>query len=184
MLIETKELELHPVDFREEFSPGAIDLGEDVRQKSPLLSEGQADLVEEHHGKHQVVQDIRLRGKLETDLEVSCARCLEPVQLAVKRDFDLLYRPLGTDAGHEELSVTDAEAEIGYYQGEGLLLEDTLREQVLLAVPLKALCREDCKGLCPHCGKNLNVEGACSCADEVEDPRWGALREIRTKLNQ
>ena len=121
-------------------------------------AEGRADLVEEHHGKHQVVQDIRLRGKLETDLEVSCARCLEPVQLPVKRGFDLLYRPLGTDAGHEELSVTDAEAEIGYYQGEGLLLEDTLREQVLLAVPLKALCREDCKGLCPHCGKNLNVK--------------------------
>lgn len=184
MLIEIQDLELHPVDFREELSPGAIDLGEDVRQKSPLATEGRADLVEEHHGKHQVVQDIRLRGKLETDLEVSCARCLEPVQLAVKRDFDLLYRPLGTDAGHEELSVTDAEAEIGYYQGGGLLLEDTLREQVLLAVPLKALCREDCKGLCPHCGKNLNVEGACSCADEVEDPRWDALKEIRTKLNQ
>lgn len=183
MLIEIQELELHPVDFREEFSPGAIDLGEDVRQKSPLLTEGQADLVEEHHGKRQVVQDIRLRGKLETDLEVSCARCLEPVSLPVKRSFDLLYRPLGIDAGHEELSVTDAEAEIGYYQGEGLLLEDTLREQVLLAVPLKALCREDCKGLCPHCGKNLN-ESACSCADEVEDPRWDALKEIRTKLNQ
>jgi uncharacterized protein len=179
MLIEIKELELHLVDFREEFSPGAIDLGEDIRQKSPLLSEGRADLVEEHH----VVQDIRLRGKLETDLEVSCARCLEPVNLPVQRSFDLLYRPLGTDAGHEELSVTDAEAEIGYYQGEGLLLEDTLREQVLLAVPLKALCREDCKGLCPHCGKNLN-ESACSCEDEVEDPRWDALKEIRTKLNQ
>ena len=59
--------------------------------------------------------------------------------------FDLLYRPLGTDSGREELSVTDAEAEIGYYQGEGLLLEDALREQVLLALPLKTICREDCK---------------------------------------
>jgi len=181
MLIEIEELEHHPIDFREEFSPGAIDLGEDVRQRTPLESEGRADLVEEHHGKHQVVRDIRLKGKLETSLEVACARCLDPVVLAVKRNFDLLYRPLGTDAGHEELSVTDAEAEIGYYQGEGLLLEDTLREQVLLAVPLKTVCREDCKGLCPHCGKNLN-EGACSCADEVEDPRWAALKEIRGKL--
>jgi len=181
MLIEIQELEQHPIDFREEFSPGVIDLGEDVRQRTPLQSEGRADLVEEHHGKHQVVRDIRLKGKLETSLEVPCARCLDPVVLAVKRNFDLLYRPLGTDAGHEELSVTDAEAEIGYYQGEGLLLEDTLREQVLLSVPLKTVCREDCKGLCPHCGKNLN-EGACSCADEVEDPRWAALKEIRGKL--
>jgi uncharacterized protein len=183
MLIEIKELELHPVDFREEFSPGAIDLGEDVRQRTPLKTEGRADLVQEHHGKHKVVKDIRVKGKLETELEVACARCLEPVGLPVARSFDLLYRPLGTDAGHEELSVTDAEAEIGYYAGEGLLLEDTLREQVLLAVPLKTVCREACKGLCPQCGKNLN-EGACNCSNEVEDPRWAALKEIRGKLNQ
>jgi len=183
MFIEIQELELHPLDFREEFGPGAIDLGADVRQRSTLLSEGRADLVEEHHGKHEVVHDIRLKGKLETDIEVACARCLEPVVLPVKRSFDLLYRPLGTDAGHEELSVTDAEAEIGYYEGEGLLLEDSLREQVLLSVPLKTLCRDDCKGLCPHCGKNLN-EGECSCTEQMEDPRWAALKEIRTKLNQ
>jgi len=181
MLIEIKELELHPVEFREEFSPGVIDLGADLRQQGALKSEGRADLVEEHHGKHEVVQDIRLKGKLEATLEVACARCLDPVVLPVKRSFDLLYRPLGTDAGHEELSVTDAEAEIGYYQGEGLLLEDTLREQVLLAVPLKTVCSNDCKGLCPKCGKNLN-EGACSCEDDVEDPRWTALKEIRGKL--
>ena len=183
MFIEIKDLELQPLDFREELSPGAIDLGSEVRQRTPLVSDGRADLVVEHHGKHQVVQDIRLKGELEIDLEVACARCLEPVVLPVKRSFDLLYRPLGTDSGHEELSVTDAEAEIGYYQGEGLLLEDTLREQVLLSVPLKALCREDCKGLCPHCGRNLN-EGECSCTEQLEDPRWAALKEIRTKLNQ
>jgi uncharacterized protein len=183
MLIEIKELELHPVDFREEFGPGVIDLGEDVRQQTVLRAEGRADLVEEHHGKHEVVQDIRLKGKLDTALEVACARCLEPVQLPVERSFDLLYRPLGVDAGRKELSVTAAEAEIGYYQGERLLLEDVLREQVLLAVPLKTICREDCQGLCPHCGKNLN-EGKCSCADELEDTRWAALKEIRSKLEQ
>ena len=183
MLIEIKELELHPVEFREHFAPGAIDLGEDVRQRTALLTEGRADLVEEHHGKHLVVQDIRVKGALETELEVACARCLEPVGVPVQRSFDLLYRPLGTDAGHQELSVTDAEAEIGYYSGEALLLEDALREQVLLAVPLKTICREDCAGLCPHCGKNLN-EGACGCSSDLEDPRWAALKDIRGKLNQ
>ncbi len=183
MLIEIQELESHPVDFREEFSPGAIDLGPDVRQRSPLRSEGRADLIEERHSKHQVIQDIRLKGKLATSLELPCARCLEPVVHEVNRSFDLLYRPQGSDAGRPELSVTEAEAEIGYYQGEGLLLEDALREQVLLALPLKAVCREDCKGLCPHCGKNLN-EGQCSCAETLDDPRWSALKEIRTKLNQ
>jgi uncharacterized protein len=183
MLIEVQELETHALDFREEFRPGAIDLGPELRQHSPLRSEGRADLVEEHHGKHKVIQDIRLKGSLETTLELPCARCLEPVLHLVSREFDLLYRPLGADAGHEELSVTDAEAEISYYQGEGLLLEDALREQVLLAVPLKTLCREDCKGLCPHCGRNLN-HAQCSCAVQLNDPRWSALKEIREKLEQ
>ena len=181
MFIEIRELELHPVDFREELPPGAIDLGTEVRQWTPLITQGRAQLVEEHHGKHQVVKDIRLSGDLATSLELACARCLEPVVEDVKRSFDLLYRPQGTDAGHEELSVTAAEAEIGYYRGEGLLLEDTLREQVLLSVPLKVLCRENCLGLCPTCGKNRNAE-LCSCAQPVEDPRWAALKEIREKL--
>jgi uncharacterized protein len=118
---------------------------------------------------------------LATTLELPCARCLDPVRQDVARAFDLLYRPLGTDAGNEELSVTAAEAEIGYYQGKGLLLEDALREQVLLAVPLKVVCREDCKGLCPSCGKNRNAD-PCSCAPVVGDPRWTALKDLREKL--
>jgi len=181
MFIEIHELERHPVDFTQDFDPGAIDLGGDLRQRSALHAEGRAQLVEEHHGKHQTIKDIRLGGQLRTTLELACARCLEPVVQDVSREFELLYRPLGVDAGREELSVTGAEAEIGYYQGDGLLLEDVLREQVLLALPLKVICRQDCKGLCPHCGKNLNVE-TCSCAEPAEDPRWSALKDLREKL--
>jgi uncharacterized protein len=182
MFFDLKELELHPIDFAEEFPPNAIDLGADVRQITPIASSGRAELVEEHHGKHKIIKDIRLRGRLATSLELGCARCLEPVQQEIAREFELLYRPRGSDAGRDELSVTDAEAEIGYYQGDGVLLEDVLREQVLLAVPLKVICREDCRGLCPHCGKNLNQE-RCSCAVPVEDPRWAALKEIRVRLD-
>lgn len=183
MFIEVAELELHPIDFQQEFPPDVIDLGADVRQRGPLKTDGRAQLVEEHHGKHQVVRDIRLQGDLTTTLELSCARCLEPVVENVARKFDLLYRPRGTDAGHEELSVTAAEAEIAYYEGDGLELEDALREQVLLAVPLKVICREDCKGLCPTCGTNRNIE-LCSCAQPLGDPRWAALRDIREKLDR
>jgi uncharacterized protein len=181
MFLDIKDLQLHPLDFVEEFQPDAIDLGSDIRQRTPLQASGRAELVEEHHGKHKVIQDIRLRGKIATSLEVSCARCLDPVTQDVKREFELLYRPLGVDAGRDELSVTDAEAEIGYYQGDGLLLEDVLREQVLLALPLKITCRQDCKGLCPHCGKNLNQE-RCSCTAALADPRWEALKDIRERL--
>jgi uncharacterized protein len=183
MFIEIRELELHPVDFQEEFAAGVIDLGPDMRQRSELHTTGRAQLVREQHGKHESIEDIRLNGELSTSLEFACARCLEPVVENVSRIFDLLYRPQGADAGKEEISVTAAEAEIGYYQGEGLLLEDALREQVLLAIPLKAVCREDCKGLCPHCGKNLNAE-QCSCEQDFRDPRWSALEDLRNKLER
>jgi uncharacterized protein len=181
MFLDIKQLELHPLDFEEEFQPDVIDLGGEARQRTLLKTSGRAEVVEEHHGKHEIIKDIRLRGRLSTGLELQCARCLEPVKQDVSREFELLYRPLGADAGRDELSVTDAEAEIGYYQGDGILLEDVLREQVLLALPLKITCREDCKGLCPHCGKNLNEE-QCSCNVPMEDPRWAALKEIRDRI--
>jgi uncharacterized protein len=183
MFLDIKKLELHPLDFKEEFQPGVIDLGGEAKQYTPLKASGHAEVVEEHHGKHQIIKDIRLRGGLSTGLELQCARCLELVRQDVQRDFELLYRLLGADAGRDELSVTDAEAEIGYYQGDGILLEDVLREQVLLALPLKVTCREDCKGLCPECGKNLNQE-QCSCSREIEDPRWAALKDVRSRLEQ
>ena len=181
MFFEIKDLELHPIEFEEKFEPGVIDLGSEYRQISPVESSGRAVLVEEHHGKHKIIKDIRIQGRLTTSLESICARCLEPLTQDVKREFDLLYRPLGADAGRDEISVTDAEAEISYYEGEGILLDDVVREQILLTVPLKLTCREDCKGLCPHCGKNLNQE-KCSCAVTWEEPRWAALKEIRGKL--
>jgi len=183
MFIEIHELELHPIDFEKNIRPDVLDLGEDLRQVGALHTSGRAQLVQEQHGKHQIVKDIRLEGSLATRVELACARCLEPVLQDVNHKFDLLYRPLGADAGKEELSVTAVEAEVGYYQGEGLLLEDVLQEQVLLALPLKAICRDDCKGLCPHCGKNLNAE-QCACAEPLEDPRWSALKDIRGKLDR
>jgi uncharacterized protein len=60
-------------------------------------------------------------------------------------------------------------------------LADSLREQVLLAAPVKVVCRENCKGICAQCGKNLN-EGACDCAPAVADPRWHALRDLKKGL--
>jgi uncharacterized protein len=181
MFLDINKLEVHPLDFEEEFPPDVIDMGGEARQITPLKTSGRAEVFEEHHGKHQIIKDIRLRGRLSAGIELQCARCLEPVSQDIAREFELLYRPLGSDAGRDELSVTAAEAEIGYYQGDGILLEDVLHEQVLLALPLKVTCREDCKGLCLHCGQNLN-EKKCSCSVPMEDPRWAALKEIRGRI--
>src|SRR5260370_1562246 len=183
MFIKIKDLELRKIEFDENVSPGVIDLGEDIVQRIPLHASGRAELVRESRGARQVVEDIRLVGNFSTEIEVRCARCLDPVDNPVSGAFDLIYRPQGVDAKREEASITTAETEIGYYQGEGLLLEDVLKEQLLLALPAKQVCRESCKGLCPHCGRNLNLE-ACNCARTSLDTRWSALEDIRKKLDR
>src|ERR1051326_5718649 len=156
MFISLKVLEHKEINFREEYPPGTIDLGQDIRHSAPLLASGRVTLIEERHGHKEVIQDIRVIGELQTAVEIACARCLEAVTRAVSRNFELLYRPRGIDGGREEISVTQAEAEIGYYQGDGIELQDILREQILLAVPMKVVCSESCKGMCPHCGRDLN----------------------------
>ncbi len=181
MFLSIETLEDHPLEFREEFAPEVFDFGADVHQRGPLRTQGRAELIQEQLGRRQRLDDIHVAGDLSTQLELLCARCLESVVRDVSRSFDLLYRPQGSDAGHEELSVTDAEAEIGYYTGDGVLLEDVLREQVLLAVPIKTVCSEECKGLCPHCGQNLN-QGACACPATAGDERWTALKDLKDKL--
>jgi uncharacterized protein len=181
MFIKIKDLELRKVEFDESLMPGVLDLGEDVRQTGPLHAAGRAELVRESRGARKVVEDIRLVGSFSTAIELRCARCLEPVDNPVAEAFDLLYRPQGVDAAGDDASIGKAETEIGYYQGEGLLLEDVLKEQILLILPVKRICSSACKGLCPHCGRNLNVE-SCDCAATAADPRWGALEDIRKKL--
>jgi uncharacterized protein len=181
MFIRLQDLEIRKLQFREEFRLGAIDFGPDVRQAGPLRVTGRAEVVHEHRGGREIVSDIRFVGELSGKFELNCARCLEPVPQEISREFDLLYRPLGVDRRADEVSITEAETEIGYFEGEGMMLEDVLREQVLLALPLKVVCSETCKGLCPHCGRNLN-QGSCNCEQHVPDPRWDALNEIKKNL--
>jgi len=183
MFIKIKELELRKIVFDENIAPGILDLGEDIEQKTPVTVSGRAELIREHRGAREVVDDIRLVGKFATQVEMRCARCLEPVGESVAEDFDLLYRPLGVDATADEAAISRADTEIGYYQGEGVLLEDVLKEQILLALPVKQVCSAECKGLCPHCGANLNVEN-CDCVQTLSDPRWAALEDIRKKLER
>jgi len=99
---------------------------------------------------------IRIEGNLETKIELVCARCLEPVVEEVSRTFDLFYAPVPKVEKPTIDQLKDDETEIGFYKGEGLFLADVLKEQLLLALPLKVICQSDCRGLCPNCGANLN----------------------------
>jgi uncharacterized protein len=181
MLITVADLQVDPVEFDQHFPPETIAYGPDIRQVGVLDAKGCADLIVEHRGPKQLVPDIRVRADYEGRFEVPCARCVEPVEHDLERSFDLLYRPIGVDANGAERAISTSETEIGYYNGDGLVLEDVLREQVLLSLPEKTLCRADCKGLCPGCGRNLNTE-QCSCESTEADTRWSALSDLRSKI--
>jgi uncharacterized protein len=181
MKFTVAELERQAIDFDESLAPGSIDFVEDVRQVGVLHTAGRADLLKEHREANNVVEDIRVRASLQTRMEVPCARCLEPVELPVEASFDLLFRPQDADSDSADHSISTSETEIGYYEGDGLLLEDVLREQILLALPAKILCNEECKGLCPGCGRNRNTD-PCDCVTTPADPRWSSLQELRSQI--
>ena len=162
MLITPLQLEKEPLAIDLTLEPGAIDYAPDIRQLGPLPVQGTADLLVEHRGPQQFVQDIRLRAAYNGQFELLCARCLEPVHQPLQGEFDLIFRPQAVDADPGEHAITTEETEIGYYEESGLLLEDVVREQVLLSLPGRTLCTPDCKGLCPRCGQNLN-QATCAC---------------------
>jgi uncharacterized protein len=181
MEFKVSDLERDPIDFDLQFKPGAIDYGEEATQTGPLAAEGRAEVLHEHRGPKDIVADIRLKGHFSGRFEAPCARCVEPVGMPLEGDFDLLFRPVGADVDAPERSITAPETEIGYYQKDSLLLEDVLREQVLLSLPVRTLCKDDCKGLCPRCGANRNSQ-SCSCDEGPSDPRWEALAGLRSKI--
>ncbi len=167
MFIAVQELQDQRVKFDESFPPGHVDyLTEGIRQVAPLEVHGAASLL---------AGEIEIRGQVSTTMEMPCARCLDPVLQPVDRDFDLIYRSIKTMTRGDEFEVPRGEEELGFYRGDGLLLEDVAKEQVLLSLPMKSVCHNDCRGLCPQCGCSLN-HSSCSCASRKIDPRWERLR--------
>jgi uncharacterized protein len=116
---------------------------------------------------------VQVNGRLVARLGLTCGRCLEPFALALDVPLELVYVPQSTVAGagdEDEVALSDRDMIVAYYEGERLDLGEMVREQLLLSLSLKRLCREDCRGLCPVCGTNWNV-AECACArGEAEAP--------------
>ena len=170
MYLNAKELAVRKMRVRKTFSPGAVDYhSQDFQQVGPLEVRCTAELVDDQ---------IRIAGQLHTKLEMVCARCMEPVVEEVSREFDLFYKPMPPSHSEEEIKLKPAEADLAFFQGDGLFLADVLAEQVNLAIPMKVICRSDCRGLCPHCGANLNHE-ECRCEVHTSDPRMAPLARLK-----
>jgi uncharacterized protein len=170
MFLDVKELAVHKLNIRKSYAPGNIDFHTaELKQIEPLEVVATAELID---------SQIRVTGQLETKIELQCARCLEPVVEDVQRHFDLFYSPMPKISKPEEERLKDLDADIGFYAGDGVFLADVLAEQVLLAVPMKAICRSDCRGLCAACGANLNHE-ECRCETHATDPRLAPLARLK-----
>lgn len=172
MFLSLRELELRTLRFEETYPPGEIQFpGGEARQASPIRAVGSAELLPNTGG------EIRIRGRLSVRMETECDRCLEAASFPVELDFDLFYEPVAPKPRAEEVEIDAGEVDVAFYKGEGLELEEVLREQILLALPMRRICREDCRGICPICGENRN-RVLCTCQPEMVDDRWAALRRL------
>jgi uncharacterized protein len=133
---------------------------------------------------HKDGEAYRVTGRVVTRLQLECGRCLDPFEIAVDNPFELRYVPEPAPAAEgEEREVTEDDLTTAYYKEDSLDLGELMHEQFVLALPMKPLCSERCKGLCVHCGTNLNKE-TCACAPSWTDPRLAVLQGLKTKLDK
>ena len=154
---------------------GPVETAEVVEPGDPLLDDLAVELSEPLAVRGRLIDSgpgrYYWKGKLETEVATTCRRCLVPVSVRIAASVEVLFtsEDPGDDPATYRIELEMAE----------LVLNDMVREELLLAVPEFVLCREDCRGLCSTCGKELN-EGPCSCEPEF-DPRWDVLRKLENK---
>lgn len=125
----------------------------------------------------RIRQTLYLEGNLHTEVEMDCSRCLEAARLPISAPFKYILTPAQTEHPEEqELNAEDLD--FVYYQDDLIDLDPLVTEQILLQIPMKVLCREDCRGLCPHCGINLN-QHSCQCHAERIDSRLAVLKKLK-----
>ena len=171
LFIDVHELELRKLEFDASFLPGELSLPDNWKLEEELRAEGAAELLDKNGSR-----TIRIRGRIEGKVGSECARCLRPVQQPVEGPFELYFYPRAMIARAEETPITRDDADIGFYEESGLELADAVREQIALWLPMRGLCRDDCKGVCSQCGVNKN-EAECDCAESILDSRWDSLRQ-------
>jgi DUF177 domain-containing protein len=173
--VDLKDLD-RKVSLEGVFEPGALDFrGESFRQVGPLTWSATAERAGE---------EIRVAGNLSAEMEMTCSRCLEPARCTIEKAFDLFFRENDEDLiDEDDVELSEEDTRTAFFAGTQLAIGDVLREQILLGLPMKALCRVDCKGLCPVCGTNRN-QNTCTCSVDVFSPHMEKLLEIKRKLEE
>ena len=126
-------------------------------------------------------RDLEASGSFAAEGDTECDRCAEPVTLRLEREFRTVFVPADrgpAESGDLELRADDLD--IAFYDGAGIEVADIFWEQVALALPAKVLCRDDCRGVCPHCGEDRN-RAACDCPGETREGAFEVLKTLRNK---
>jgi uncharacterized protein len=121
-------------------------------------------------------QELFFNGHIEGSVVGHCARCIEEYEFVLEKDFALVLVPQPDVPAAAELSQDDLD--LSFYRGAEVDLSPLVREQIILALPTRPLCQEGCKGLCVHCGANLNTR-TCQCSGSTGDPRLAVLRTLK-----
>lgn len=169
MRIELENLEGGKGDFAHVYRPEDLNpVDERISLSGPATVGGKV----RHAGN-----EVFVNGHVETRAQVECDRCLQPVEIPVNTDFALEYVTGSEYEAARAVELTEAEMSIAVFDGEAIDIDEIVKEQVVLTVPTRMLCREDCKGICPECGADRN-SGECSCSTNDIDPRWAALKKL------
>ena len=158
-----------------------------------LLIEGADALEQPFADASWVLDDLSLRveksgdavfvsGRLVAKVPQGCSRCLEPFQVTVEPAIEARFVP-DVAAPGEERELGTQELDTDVYRAGQLDLRQLIETETSLALPMKALCRDDCRGLCPVCGGNRNLV-ACTCESAAADPRWAPLKNLADRLSR
>ena len=176
MFIEIEDLKPEPLHVHHIFPAGEIHFShEDAILKEPVTTD--FSLVHKDRNLH-------VEGTVQTAIRFRCSRCAKEYTKALSAGFDLSYMPQPEWASDEnvEVELRYEDMDVAFY--DGILFDVNLMvlEQIELSIPMKFVCRDDCKGLCYKCGADLN-EGICSCSTESGDARMAPLLEFRKKMD-
>jgi len=138
---------------------------------SPLKGELRIDKV----GK-----EVIIKGFYDTSIELVCSRCLNTFKKESSHDIFITFRPLSELKGDEVYELHDEELEVDFYSGDEIDLDSLIEEEIILSIPMKPLCHEDCKGLCPRCGSDMNIT-SCGCSSFIIDERFEVLKKFLKK---
>lgn len=128
-------------------------------------------------------QQVLVRGDVSGEVRLTCARCLKEFDAGVREGVDIELRPvLDLEKGSQEKELASDDLDVEFFRGDALDVGHLAAEQISLAIPMKPLCRDDCAGICPVCGKD-RASGKCDCEPDT-DPRWSALKELKDQIKQ